>query len=103
MVSAINLQKLYEALKQFRIKVRDNRGALAFVVVMSSVGFDSGFGILTDDLFEVDYGDITCGFDEADELVGIPKVFLFNVCVGSWKPALSFHAGLVLYPIIVHY
>ena len=91
-----NFQQLYEALEKFPNKVRVEGGALAFIVVMSSVGFESGCGILMDDHREVGHDDIMCQFDEADELVGIPKAFLFNICVSSWKPKLSFHAGWVL-------
>ena len=102
-ILATDLQKLLKTLERFRNKVRDNRGALAFVVIMSSVGFDSGFGILTADCEEVDHEDIMCGFDEPGRLAGVPKVFLFNTCVSSWTPEFSFHEGLLLHYITLHY
>ena len=56
-----------------------------------------------DDSREVGHDDIMCRFNEANELLGLPKAFLVNICVSSWKPKLSFHAGLVLFRINLYY
>ena len=75
----------------------------ALLVSTQLVTSSVGFGILMADHVEVDHEDIMCGFDEANELVGVPKVFLFNVCVNSWTPTLRFHAGLFGRKFFLHW